>query len=340
MTRPLNSSAIELAASLLPQCGDAAEVEPLRRGRNNRTYRIKGPSGQWLLKQYFQAPGGRDRCGSEWSWSTFCWQEGINVIPKPLAYDPGRQICLFEHVEGRHLNVGEVDRSHVAQAASFVAAVNHVRDAESARNLPIAAEACFSIEQHLNCVQGRIDRLCSVPALNDLDHELLAWLDRELTPVWTKIVEQIHSDVAEATRATELTARQRCLSPSDCGFHNALLRPSGELVFFDFEYAGWDDPAKLVCDFFWQQEIPAPRETQSLLLEVLATPDERSELEQRVRLLTLVYGVKWCCLALNEFIAADRTRREFSQSETGRDDRRADQLARAKRILAQVQQIV
>ena len=41
------------------------------------------------------------------------------------------------------------------------------------------------------------------------------------------------------------------LSPSDFGFHNAILKESGDLVFLDFEYFGRDDPVKLMADFIW-----------------------------------------------------------------------------------------
>ena len=40
------------------------------------------------------------------------------------------------------------------------------------------------------------------------------------------------------------------ISPSDFGFHNALRTNTGP-VFFDFEFSGWDDPAKTIIDFFF-----------------------------------------------------------------------------------------
>ena len=41
----------------------------------------------------------------------------------------------------------------------------------------------------------------------------------------------------------------RILSPSDFGLHNTISKKN-KLYFFDFEYFGWDDPIKLICDFF------------------------------------------------------------------------------------------
>ena len=48
----------------------------------------------------------------------------------------------------------------------------------------------------------------------------------------------------------ELLEQYRTLSPSDFGFHNALRTPAGTMVFLDFEYFGWDDPAKTGFGFF------------------------------------------------------------------------------------------
>ncbi|MFX9699951.1 hypothetical protein ABTP10_19680, partial [Acinetobacter baumannii] len=50
----------------------------------------------------------------------------------------------------------------------------------------------------------------------------------------------------------------RCLSPSDFGFHNAVQRPEGQIVFVDFEYFGWDDPVKLTCDFMLHPGMDLP----------------------------------------------------------------------------------
>jgi hypothetical protein len=48
---------------------------------------------------------------------------------------------------------------------------------------------------------------------------------------------------------TPVEERWRSLCPPDFGFHNALRRASGELVFIDFDYFGWDDSVKVTCDF-------------------------------------------------------------------------------------------
>ena len=318
--------------------GSVTDVEPLFGGRNNRTFRITGPEGHWLLKQYFQdANALRNRFESEWRWSQFCTQQGVSWVPQAIARDEETHSSLFEYIDGRRLGRDEVSEIHVEQAAAFVAEVNRLRQTESAKSLPNAAEACFSLEEHLQCVNRRVQRLSGLTVQDQLDEELLHWLNESLLPTWQSITNHLKINVSDEQRSQELSFSHRCLSPSDFGFHNALITVAGKLYFFDFEYAGWDDPAKLVCDFFWQQDLPAPRHTKPRLIEAVSEPCLRDELESRIGLLTPVYGIKWCCLILNEFLAADRRRREFAQGSPMTSDRRAEQFERARRLLHEVQ---
>jgi hypothetical protein len=135
---------------------------------------------------------------------------------------------------------------------------------------------------------------------------------------------------------TELSRRDRCISPSDFGFHNALVDPEGHLRFIDFEYAGWDDPAKMVCDFFCQPAVPVPMDFYDKLVEsVVSGLDRPDEHSQRISLLMPVYRVKWCCIMLNDFLPWGGDRRRFTRSGEGVQEK-AEQLEKARRALAGV----
>ena len=88
-----------------------------------------------------------------------------------------------------------------------------------------------------------------------------AFIEHELAPMWQQTAAQVEQRAAELglPLLAEIPLEDRCLSPSDFGFHNAL-QSAARLSFIDFEYAGWDDPAKLVCDFFCQPAVPVPQE--------------------------------------------------------------------------------
>ena len=317
-------------ADLGPLCG----IEAIAGGRNNRAYRIASPRGHWLFKQYFQDPsGGRDRCGSEWDWSTFCWKLGVRACPEPIATDSLHRASLFEFITGRHLEQNQISANHVEQAASYVAEVNRFRDHPAAMKIAQAAESCFSMEEHLACVEQRIERLEKLAVNERLDAELQDWLQKSLRPVWNSLQENVRSTDILHSLTEKLPQSQRCLSPSDFGFHNALLERGGQLRFLDFEYAGWDDPAKLVCDFFWQPQFPVPRQWAKGLISAFMTPDSEPQLIHRIHLLFPVYGIKWCCLILNEFVVSDRQRREFAQAMSLENGRKFQQLENAKQLL-------
>jgi hypothetical protein len=84
----------------------------------------------------------------------------------------------------------------------------------------------------------------------------------------------------------------------------------------DFEYAGWDDPAKLICDFICQPELPVSEPQGSEFLEELLLAVRDSDgVRRRVQHLLPVHRVKWCCILLNEFKLADRRRRSHAGVE-------------------------
>jgi len=91
-----------------------------------------------------------------------------------------------------------------------------------------------------------------------------------------------------------LDASTRCVSPSDFGFHNALRTPSG-VKFLDFEFAGWDDPTKLVADFYLQPRVPV-RPRKEILSD--AMPSSTKGLAARYSVLFPILELKWRCIIL------------------------------------------
>jgi hypothetical protein len=323
-------------------------IERMTGGGNNRVYRVSADDFDGVLKAYFHHPDDpRDRLRAEFAFSRIAWEAGIRTLPQPLASDPNHHLGLYEFVPGRRLEPQEVDASAVLQAAKFVVEVNRHKLTEAARTLPAAAEACFSLEAHLDCVTRRLRRLTDLNlneargtdadidrAAGELVRDVLQPLFAELTCETRRRAGRIGIDLRQ-----EVALVDRCLSPSDFGFHNALTTPGG-LRFLDFEYAGWDDPAKLACDFCCQPAVPAAHEYFADFVAVLtAALSDPTMHAARIELLLPVYQLKWCCILLNDFLPIDGRRRQFAGewSEGGDEARRARkaaQLRKADRMLA------
>jgi len=204
----------------------------------------------------------------------------------------------------------------------FFLRINESR--EAALHLKPASEACFSWSAHVATVSSRVQRLASI------EHPEAGRFARRLASVWTGIDERLR---ALAFEDSELRADERCLSPSDFGFHNALI-VDDDLVWLDFEYAGWDDPAKLVCDAVCQPALALPAKAWDVFLEML---DVRfgGVARRRAELLLPAYQIKWCCILLNEFRPTAQARREFAGHKLS-EQRLKEQLEKAESLLGRI----
>jgi hypothetical protein len=332
---------------LLNQAGVSGSwrVEALAGGGNNKVFRVETATGPLLLKWYFRHPGdARDRLAGEFAFVRFAWDAGLRQVPRPFAADPNVACALYEFCPGRKLVPGEVDAEAATQAAEFVVALNRNRDA--ARHLPDAAEACFNLAAHLECVERRLRRLANIGADTEMDRAATVFLREQVEPAWQRVRQQVERSQRWPGRTLEES--ERWVSPSDFGFHNALRDDGGRLRFLDFEYAGWDDPAKLVCDFFCQPAVPVPFALYPAFVERLSdnvacrsaadsAPESRTTLEElraRSELLLPVYRLKWVTILLNEFLPQGSGRRQFAQPGVDLETRKRTQLDKATKALA------
>jgi hypothetical protein len=330
---------LEDVKRLLSASGIASDnlaVRPCREGGNNLVFEIALPERRLIAKQYYRSEHDlRDRLGAEWSFLAYARELGLDSVPAPIARDAGRGLALYEFVDGRKLGAGELNAAHVLAAASFFRELNGENRFDLAASLPDASEACFSVARHIETVEGRVRRLGMIEAKDDLTSAAVKLADR-LAVRWRDI--RVH--IANAAGFLpcglegEIPSRQRCVSPSDFGFHNALLKPDGNICFIDFEYSGWDDPAKMAADFFCQPQVPIDMNRfEDFIDRAMAFSPDDSELKARSRLLLPALRVKWLCIMLNDFLPDAARRRRFANPEADADVRKRTQLDMSARAL-------
>jgi hypothetical protein len=303
-------------------------------GRNSRVYRVTGATGECAaLKVYFRHPGyPRDRMGTEFQALTFCWEEGLRRVPRPLAADPEHSFALYECIEGDRITTP--GPAEVAEAVDFLLHLRDLSGRPTALGLPAASEACFSFQALEAGIRSRLAALdAAAPGA------LRGFLAGQLRPAWEALLAECQDQCRRYAIPFdgELPVRARILSPSDFGFHNALRR-NGRLVFFDFEYFGWDDPAKTLSDLLLHPgmglTLERRRQFAAGLLDGLAAVPE---LPLRTRLAFPLYGIKWCLILLNEFLPEALERRAFAARDgTAPEEGQARQLAKAQVKLTQL----
>ncbi len=329
------------AAGVERHADSPPQLQRLAGGANNSVFRAVWAGRPYLVKQFFSHPHDlRDRYGAEVSFAEFAWQHGLRALPQLLARCSASRLAVFEFIDGRSVRAEEIDANLVRQAAGFLEELFAAQTSHASQSLPPAAESCFSLGEHLARVDARIQRLAAIRPDSDLDRDAQRLAQEGLAPRWRQIREAFRRACLRTGQGleVELGPEERCISPSDFGFHNALLEAEGRLRFFDFEYAGWDDPAKLLCDFHCQVELPVSRllwrEFLDRLLERLPRADR---VAWRVERLLPVYQLKWCCIVLNEFLPDVLARRRFSDADRVGRRQPEVQLAKARRLLEQVE---
>lgn len=311
--------------------GSVLAMERLSGGGNNRLYRVETPQGVLALKCY----GAADRLTREFDALAVLAACEEKAVPRPLAADRVRQAALYGWIDGAAVgrSAGERPGGDTAQALAFVGRLTAPDLRMSASMLGEAAEACLSLSELSSQIERRFARLLAgATALrNFLDTGVRTAVDRAMMRA-----RELY-DSAGIDLDSPLEPRLRTLSPSDFGFHNALRRSDGRLVFLDFEYFGWDDPVKLTADFLWHPGFalsPAERAEwlNGCLSQFCGDPGFATRLEAQMPL----YGLRWCLILLNEFLPERWERRRFAGTAAGWEEAKATQLAKAQTWLAEV----
>ena len=305
-------------------------LHEIKSGRNSRVYRIDGLDRQAVLKMYHRHPDDpRDRLGTEFAFLELLAGAPLVCAPRPLRRDDRLGLGLYEFLPGER--VTQIGPSDLDQAVAFIQAINELRDSKAAKKLSLASEACRTIDDHVTLVSKRVFSLRGIT----VDQESLSlrkFIDNDLLPALNGITDQIYSAYDLSARRQPVSDQHWILSPSDFGFHN-VLRAGHTLFFVDFEYAGWDDPAKLICDFSCQPERPITAEQAEHFSNTMATWLNSCDLMVRAENLTPLYRVKWCCILLNEYLQEGRDRRMHSNSS--QLNLKEMQLSKAKRHFCQ-----
>lgn len=332
----------QAASAMIVEAGldKSFDLQQLCGGGNNRVYRVTTPQSSALLKAYFQHPADpRDRLGAEWAFSSYAWNHGVRALPRPLNHDRSLSLGLYEFVGGRKLNPPEVNATAVRQALEFFHELNENRHLPTARALPVGSEAGFSLDDHFRCIERRVTRLKSVEETSNVHREATTFIREELLRIWSEY-EQFYAQSANELGLNvdaEIPDVDRCISPSDFGFHNALLAADGRMRFIDFEYAGWDDPVRMICDFFCQPAVPVSMEHFDWFSKAVIGRLSNPELHlHRLAVMLPLYQIKWCCIILNHFLPVGNQRRRFAGTAADLDEQKSHQLEKARSNLNRI----
>ena len=315
--------------SLAESCGISAvkDIEAVSGGGNSRVYKGCTESGNNFALKVYPHDSAHDRLISEFDGlsliHTFCSSNTLY----PLGENRDLEVAAFRWVEGELIRNPEL--TDIDQAVKLLSSLQQCQKQNEFENFPFASAACLSGRQIERQLQSRIDRL-----LAENNERLENFLNKEFESFAKKMLERAMDLWPNQEFEMELTQNQQILSPSDFGFHNALKNVNGTIVFLDFEYFGWDDPVKLLCDFAFHPGMELSGATRKYWFKsTLKLYGE--ELLPRMNASWPLFGLCWVLIMLNEFRNDiwDRRRTAEPSVRDFRKDFQLRQLKRARQLI-------
>jgi hypothetical protein len=315
---------------------DAASVEKCKSGGNAGVFRLMLHDQSCAKVKIYPVDASHDRLLSELTATKGLMRLGTRVSALPLAHDAQLGVGIFEWIEGQPVTAPNL--RDVQSALDFLEGLHGLKDSPAFHDAPMASAACISGRDIEMQIRRRISEFEQPRAMHST---LDQFFKLKLLPTLDSLMNWAHGHWPENSVFDKPLAREELtLSPSDFGFHNALRRPDGTLVFLDFEYFGWDDPVKLISDFSFHPGMALSDEKMEMWIQG-ALKIYGNHLNDRLTVSRPLYGLIWCLILLNDY-RPEIWQRRLLANESRRDQQREIcelQLARALSLLRSVRKI-
>lgn len=309
---------------------NVGDIKLLKGGRNNKVYGVFSDKS-YAVKVYFvNKDDPRDRFGTETEFIKFLSSCSIIEIPEIVSIYNDSKIAVYRYYEGVKVTSEDASENDYEQLISFIESINRCRNNNSLK-IKNASESAFSINAHMNIFRKRLDSFKNIVLNSASDKNAL-----DIINLLNEKADKYFACLLNVCREykininMELEQKNRILSPSDFGFHNAIKNEDGKLIFIDFEYAGWDDPVKLFCDIFAQPDMDTDFKYFEMFMEkFLSLIDNKEEFKIKVNSMLPLFVIKWCCIILNDFNPIHCARRVFAD-DASIESRKLTQLKKAE----------
>ncbi len=218
-----------------------------------------------------------------------------NVI-NPLFFDVKKNFALFPFISGKKIK--KIKKKHLLELLQFL---NNINKKKKFTNLPFAIDGINDRNQHIKLCEKKINELKKIKVNYSIKKDFKYFLKKKLIPKFAELKENFNNTAFQKFKKIKINKNQMVISPSDLGFHN-IIYSKKKLVFFDFEYAGLDDPIKLICDFFCQPDQSLSVSQKEIFIKKIYFKNYTlSQIKSYTKIFLPFHKLKWCCIILNVF---------------------------------------
>lgn len=274
------------------------KILPINFGKNSNSYAIFTESKKYFLKIYpVTQINNRKRLISELNFLNFLKSNNVNNISSPVNCDKKKNWILFNWINGVKINYPS--EANCNELIKFICEIQNCKNSINARSIFNASEANFTVENHINHILERINKL----RIKIKTIKIEKVRTEEILNLLNEFTLQINQQKIY-TYKSNIDYKFKILSPSDVGFHNILL-DKDKLYFIDFEYAGWDDPRKLISDLILQPQYNIPKAYFSTFRNLFKNDSFSFYVLSDLSVIIRLYRIKWVLIMLNPILYSD-----------------------------------
>ena len=303
-------------------CFAINKISVVKSGKNSKIYKISTDKKKIILKSYYGKK--KIRIKKEFQFYKYLNQINIKNVVTPIAFDFKNNFLALPYIVGKKIH--NIQNKHIIQFSNFINKINQ-KNIHS-KIIGLAIEGINDRKNHIIICENRINKLKLVKKGGLVQKEFHLFLNKKIIPTFKALKDKINSKKIFYQTKYKLYKKDMIISPSDLGFHNAI-ESKKKIFFFDFEYGGYDDPVKLICDFYCQpNQKVSLKQKEKFKERIIKKYKNYKELDYLISVLLPIYQLKWCCIILNEFIPSKQIIRKYAGQL--KNDALQSQLIKAK----------
>ena len=271
-------------------------------GINSSSWKVLSEKKKFFLKFYLNSNNDkRDRIGAELKFIELLEEGGFRNFPKIILTNKKDNWTLFEWLEGT--KVSRPNLKDYEALIFFLKNIQILKSFKKAKYIGYASEACFNLIDHKNLIIKRLENIIKFSS-----GEEKTWLKIEVLESIKKCEKNFEKYFSLSSSNLPYKA-EKILSPSDVGFHN-ILKIKDNFYYHDFEYAGWDDPYKLIVDILIQPENVLNRDISMKVFKSFESALNLNANFEFFKIYLILYRAKWVSIISKKII-----QRELNSSD-------------------------
>ena len=269
-------------------------IKEIKEGRNSQVFKLKIDQYYFLLKIYKDKK--KLRINREKIFYKYLNKSKNNNTIKPIGFNTNLNMALYPYIDGKKIK--KIKNNYIKKLVIFI---NQINKKNNLVKLPYAVDGIKNRKEHINLCEKKINQMKKVKINSRIKKDFYFFLNFKIIPKFIDLKKSFFNQDTNYLYKTRLLKNEMIISPSDFGFHN-IIKSKNNLFFFDFEYAGLDDPVKLICDFYCQPEQSLTSLQKKKFIKNLSFKKHSSDqLEFLTKIFLPFHTLKWCCIMLNEF---------------------------------------